>query len=142
MSDASSPPIDWAALERRAIAARNRAHAPYSSYFVGAALLTRDGAVFEGCNVENASYGLCLCAERSAVAQMVTAGARDPIAIVIATRGPSAGSPCGMCRQVLAEFALDLPVRLIAVDPEGPPVDTTLAELLPRAFRGTELAQR
>lgn len=142
MSGAAGPTIGWEELERRAIAARLRAHAPYSSYLVGAALLTRDGAVFEGCNVENASYGLTLCAERSAIAQMVTAGARDPVAIVVATRGPSAGSPCGMCRQVLAEFALDLPVRLIAVDPGGPPVETTLAELLPRAFRGAELAQR
>jgi cytidine deaminase len=132
--------IDWPELERRAVAVRRRAHAPYSGYHVGAALLTRSGAVFAGCNVENASYGLCLCAERSAVAQMVAAGARDPVAIAVATRGPSAGSPCGMCRQVLAEFALDLPIRLLAVEPDGPAVDTTLEALLPMAFRGRELA--
>lgn len=131
--------IDWPALEAAAIAARDNAHAPYSSYRVGAALVTRSGALFAGCNVENASYGLCLCAERSAIAQMVSAGARDPIAIVVATRGPRAGTPCGMCRQVLAEFSLDLPVRLIAVDPPGPTVDTTLEALLPHAFRADSL---
>lgn len=131
--------IDWAALEARATAARANAHAPYSSYRVGAALVTRKGDVFTGCNVENASYGLCLCAERSAIAQMVSSGARDPIAMVVATRGPKAGTPCGMCRQVLAEFALDLPVRLIAVDPPGPTVETTLEALLPNAFRADSL---
>lgn len=135
----AAAPIDWPALERRAVAMRARAHAPYSGYQVGASLLTRDGRVFDGCNVENASYGLCLCAERNAIAHMVAAGARDPVAIAIATRGPSAGAPCGMCRQVLAEFALDMAIRLVAVEPAGPTVDTTLAELLPLAFRGKEL---
>ena len=138
-SPATAAAIDWPELERRAAAMRARAHAPYSGYQVGASLRTRDGRVFDGCNVENASYGLCLCAERTAIAHMVAAGARDPVAIAIATRGPSAGAPCGMCRQVLAEFALDLPIRLIAVDPPGPTVDTTLGELLPLAFRGKEL---
>ncbi len=134
-----SPSIDWAALEARAIAARENAHAPYSSYRVGAALVTETGEVFAGCNVENASYGLCLCAERSAIAAMVSAGVRQPVAMVVVTRGPRAGTPCGMCRQVLAEFALDLPVRLIAVDPAGPTVDTTLEGLLPHAFRADSL---
>ena len=136
---ATTVTVDWAELERRAIEVRGRAHAPYSHYFVGAALLTRAGRIFAGCNVENASYGLCLCAERSAVAQMVAAGDRDPVAIVVVTRGPVPGSPCGMCRQVLAEFAMDLPIRLVGADPAGAPVDTTLAELLPRAFRGDAL---
>lgn len=138
---AAATGIDWPELERRAAAMRARAHAPYSGYQVGASLQTRDGRVFDGCNVENASYGLCLCAERTAVAHMVAAGARDPVAIAIATRGPSAGAPCGMCRQVLAEFALDLSIRLLAVEPSGPTVDTTLAELLPLAFRGKELGE-
>jgi cytidine deaminase len=131
--------VDWATLEQRATAIRAHAHAPYSNYQVGAALQTRDGAVFAGCNVENASFGLCLCAERSAIALMVAAGARDPVAIAIATRGPAAGAPCGMCRQVLAEFALDLPIRLLAVEPAGPTVETTLERLLPMAFRGDAL---
>ena len=138
-SRASNGPIDWPTLEARAIAARDNAHAPYSSYRVGAALITASGAVFAGCNVENASYGLTLCAERSAIAQMVSAGARGPIAIVVATRGPRAGTPRGMCRQVLAEFALDLPVRLIAIDPTGETIDTTLEALLPNAFRADSL---
>ena len=129
----------WHQLAARAFEVRRRAHAPYSRYLVGAALLTRDGACFAGCNVENASYGLCLCAERSAVAQMVAWGAREPIAIAIATNGPEPGSPCGMCRQVLAEFALDLEVRLLV---EGHPErtkQTTLARLLPDAFRADSL---
>lgn len=131
--------IDWAELERVALGVRLRAHAPYSRYQVGAALLGKSGAVYAGCNVENASYGLALCAERSAVARMIAEGEREPVAIVIATLGPKAGSPCGMCRQTLAEFALDLPVRLIV---DGHPlerVDTTLDLLLPLAFRADKL---
>jgi len=131
--------IDWPELERRALAVRLNAHAPYSSYQVGAALLCRSGRVFSGCNVENASYGLSLCAERSAVAHMIAAGEHDPIAIVIATRGPKAGTPCGMCRQVLAEFALDLPVRLIVDGLPAAARDTTLDALLPDAFRRDSL---
>jgi cytidine deaminase len=129
----------WTELAGRAFAVRRHAHAPYSRYLVGAALVTRSGDVFAGCNVENASYGLCLCAERSAIAQMVSAGARDPIAIAIATNGPDPGSPCWMCRQVLAEFAADLEVRLIV---EGAPErtkKTRLAALLPDAFRSDAL---
>jgi cytidine deaminase len=131
--------VDWPELERAAIGVRMNAHAPYSGYDVGAAVLTRSGRTFVGCNVENASYGLCLCAERSAIAQMVAAGERDPIAIVVVTRGPKAGTPCGMCRQVLAEFALDLPIRLIVDGVPNATVDTTLAQLLPHAFRADSL---
>ncbi|MFO0612080.1 MAG: cytidine deaminase [Polyangiaceae bacterium] len=133
-------PIDWPSLERSAIAVRRSAHAPYSGYQVGAALLTESGRVFAGCNVENASYGLCICAERSAVAQMVAAGESRPVAIVVATRGPKAGTPCGSCRQTLAEFALDLEIRLVV---EGMPAatrTTRLATLLPDAFRADSLA--
>lgn len=135
----STPTIDWAELERVALEVRKRAHAPYSRYQVGAALLVRSGAVFAGCNVENASYGLALCAERSAVARMIAEGEREPVAIVIATLGPKAGSPCGMCRQTLAEFALDLPIRLIVDGNPEERVDTTLEALLPLAFRADKL---
>lgn len=131
----SDPSIDWPDLERRALASRQEAYAPYSSYQVGAALLVRSGKTFTGCNVENASYGLCLCAERSAIAQMVSAGERDPIALVVATRGPKAGTPCGMCRQTLAEFAADLPIRLIVDGLPAATLDTSLEALLPNAFR-------
>jgi len=131
--------IDWVDLTRRAFEVRARAHAPYSQYPVGAALLVASGQVFTGCNVENASYGLSLCAERSAILQMVAAGEKDPIGIVVITRGPIVGTPCGACRQVLAEFALDMPVRLAVEDPAVPPRMTTLAALLPEAFRAEAL---
>jgi cytidine deaminase len=131
--------IDWAELERAALAVQKRAHAPYSHYPVGAALLTASGRTFTGCNVENASFGLSLCAERSAVAQMIAAGERAPVALVVVTRGPKVGTPCGSCRQVLAEFADDLPVRLVVEGSASPPRDTTLAALLPDAFRADAL---
>lgn len=134
-----TPAIDWPALEARAIAVRHHAHAPYSAYQVGAALLTKAGHVFVGCNVENASYGLCLCAERSAISAMVAAGDSGPIAIVVVTKGPRPGSPCGMCRQTLAEFALDLPIRLVADGAPSATRNTTLAALLPDAFRADSL---
>ncbi len=115
--------------------ARARAYAPYSRYKVGAALETASGKVFAGCNVENASYGACLCAERNAVAQMVAAGESHPVACAVVTGGRSPGAPCGICRQVLSEFAEDLPVALVAEGPRGRVRrDTTLASLLPLAF--------
>jgi cytidine deaminase len=126
-----------AELLRRLIAAarraRTRAYAPYSNYRVGAALATRDGRIFVGCNVENASYGACLCAERNAIAQMIAAGQRKPIACAVATQGPRPGSPCGICRQVLAEFAGDMPIALVGDGHSRR--ETTLAALLPDAFR-------
>ena len=131
--------IDWDDLVQRARAVRELAHAPYSKYRVGAALVTASGSIHVGCNVENASYGLTVCAERTAIGSMVAAGQREPVAIAIVTAGPEAGSPCGMCRQVLAEFALDLPVQLVTVNPDTPPTVTTLGELLPLAFRADKL---
>jgi cytidine deaminase len=134
--------IDWAELERRALEVQPQAHAPYSDYLVGAALQTASGAIFAGCNVENASYGLSLCAERSAIVQMVAAGEREPVAIVVVTRGPTPGTPCGACRQTLAEFATDLPVRLLVQGRPEATRTTTLAALLPDAFRGELVRQR
>ena len=131
--------IDWEDLTRRAFEVRERAHAPYSHYHVGAALIVASGRVFIGCNVENASYGLSLCAERSAILQMVAAGEKDPIGIVVITRGPIVGTPCGACRQVLAEFALDMPIRLAVEDPAVPARMTSLSALLPEAFRAEAL---
>jgi cytidine deaminase len=120
--------------------ARARAYAPYSRYRVGAAIATKSGAVFAGCNVENASYGAVLCAERNAIAQMIAAGAREPVACVVVTQGPRAGSPCGICRQVLSEFADDLDVVLIGeVDGHDDRRETTLAALLPDAFEKSAL---
>jgi cytidine deaminase len=116
--------------------ARARAYAPYSHYAVGAAIECASGVIFVGCNVENASFGATICAERGAVAQMIAAGDRDPVACAIVTGGPQLGSPCGICRQVLFEFADDLPIALVT---EGARKrtrrDTTLSALLPLAFK-------
>ena len=127
-------------LVRLALDARERAWAPYSKFRVGAALRTADGRVFTGANVENASYGLCVCAERSAVVTAVSAGAREIVEIAIAAAVSPPAAPCGMCRQTLSEFARDLPITL--VNEVGERVSTSLAELLPRAFRGDDLDRK
>jgi cytidine deaminase len=129
---------DLARLVAAAAAARAHAYAPYSEYAVGAALLTRAGRVHVGCNVENATYGATLCAERSAIAAMVSSGDREPVACAVVTAGPRPGAPCGICRQVLAEFARDMPIVLAAARPDGKigaKTTARLAALLPRAFR-------
>ncbi len=115
-----------------ALAARQRAYAPYSHFEVGAALLGEDGRIFTGCNVENASYGLTICAERGAVMSAVAAGCRAWSAIAVATRG--GGTPCGACRQVLAEFAQTLPVLVIDVNRPDQVRELRLEELLPERF--------
>jgi len=117
-------------LIRAACLARAKAYAPYSEYQVGAAVLVNDGRIFTGVNVENASYGLTICAERAAVCQAVSEGYRNILALVVCTE--NAGSPCGACRQVLVEFAGDIPVWL--VDAEGNGRETTLYALLPDHF--------
>ena len=114
------------------IESRLRAYAPYSSYQVGAAILAADGRVFTGCNVENASYGMTLCAERVAVASAVAAGSREFSALAVATAG--GGTPCGACRQVLVEFCEDLPVLLVDVSREQAVAETMLRQLLPDRF--------
>lgn len=117
---------------------RENAHAPYSRYKVGAAVRTASGKVFVGANVENASYGLALCAERSAIAGAIAAGETRLAAVAVITASSPPAAPCGMCRQVLAEFAADdLPVTL--VNDAGERSDTTLGALLPHAFRQNDL---
>lgn len=110
--------------------ARQRAYAPYSSFSVGAALRVHSGRVFTGCNVENASYGLTICAERVAVVKAISEGECDFEAIAIVSQGGV--MPCGACRQVLAEFNSNL--RVIMVDLEGNKREFCLSELLPEAF--------
>jgi cytidine deaminase len=131
--------VDVERLVVAARAARARAYAPYSRYLVGAAILTRSGRIFTGCNVENATYGATICAERSAIAAMVAAGGRDPVSCVVVTAGPRPGTPCGICRQVLAEFARDLQFLLVAEDDATGRVvarkSARLAGLFPQAFR-------
>jgi cytidine deaminase len=135
-----SAAVPWAELERAALAARERAYAPYSHYLVGAALLGEDGHIYAGCNVENASYGLTVCAERTACVTMVAAGCRRLLAAVVATGGPAPGSPCGMCRQTLSEFgADDVPVRMLAAGEGGAVAaraEGALGALLPGRFDG------
>lgn len=123
-------------LNRRALiaaarAARKRAYAPYSRYRVGAAVLARDGAVFTGCNVENAAYPACICAEQTATVKAVSEGHPRLRAVAIATS--NGGSPCGKCRQILYEFGGPEMV-VILVDNRGRVRETTLRKLLPDAF--------
>ena len=113
--------------------AREQAYAPYSKFLVGAALLTDDGQIISGCNVENASYGLTICAERNAVFAAVTQGHRQFQAIALATVGGA--TPCGACRQVLAEFCDDLPILIVDVDQPDRVTETSLAVLLPGRFK-------
>lgn len=118
-------------LMEKATAVRESAYAPYSHFSVGAALLAEDGTVYVGCNVENASYGLGICAERSAAVSAVAAGRRTFRAIAIAGPPTTATLPCGACRQFLSEFA---PHLVVVYTTEGDAEQTTLDQLLPRAF--------
>ena len=113
-----------------------RAYAPYSNFRVGAALEASDGSVFVGCNVENASYGLTICAERAAICAAVSAGVREFRRAVVVSNVDPPAAPCGACRQVLAEFGLNLSVE--AVGPAGS-VRWQLSELLPAAFGPEQL---
>jgi len=125
-------------LTRRAKEARANAYAPYSGYAVGAALMAESGAVFGGANVENAAYPTGMCAERVALFAAVASGVRRFTALVVMTR--DGGSPCGSCRQALAEFGLDIEVAI--VDEGGRVrVETTVAELLPHAFGPSNLGK-
>ena len=121
-----------------AIEAQKWSYSPYSKYPVGAALLTKSGKIYEGTNIENAVYPMTICAERVAVFKAVSAGERQFEAIAVATR--DAGSPCGGCRQVLAEFGLETAV--VIADLEGKiQLETTVAELLPESFGPSNLLE-
>ncbi|MGI8819510.1 MAG: cytidine deaminase [Chthoniobacterales bacterium] len=121
-------------LIRVATAARTRAYAPYSSFQVGAALLAEDGQVFSGCNVENISYGLTMCAERVAIGAAIQGGATKFRAIALVADSQEPVVPCGACRQVLAEFGSDL--RVVTSTLAGEIVEYSLGELLPRPRQG------
>lgn len=126
--------MDDRALLAEAEAARAAAHAPYSRFQVGAALLAEDGSVQRGVNVENASYPAGICAERGAIAAAVATGKRRFTAIAIAGPEGVAITPCGICRQVLSEFSPDGALRVIARDAAGAIRATTIGALLPGAF--------
>ncbi|MCS7003197.1 MAG: cytidine deaminase [Dehalococcoidia bacterium] len=119
-------------LMAAAVAAKQRAYCPYSRFPVGAAALTDDGTIAVGCNVENASYGLTICAERNAVAAAVVAGSRRLVAVAIATDAPTPTTPCGACRQTLHEFGPTMTV--LSVSAAGEVAEWPLADLLPAAF--------
>jgi cytidine deaminase len=123
-------------LIQAALDAQQRAYCPYSNFPVGAALRTAGGKIFQGCNVENASYGLTNCAERVAAGAAVAAGEREFTAIAVVSRGGV--SPCGACRQFLAEFSPDLPIVMVdSLDPSKIS-ETTLDKLLPGRFEGPQ----
>ncbi|MCA9121025.1 MAG: cytidine deaminase [Planctomycetaceae bacterium] len=119
-------------LIEAALTARQRAYIPYSRFPVGAAVVADDGTVFSGCNVENASFGLTNCAERTAVFTAIAAGRSRFLALAVATEGGY--SPCGACRQVLAEFCDDLPILIVDTGLAGQVDELSLADLLPRRF--------
>ncbi|MBZ2176995.1 MAG: cytidine deaminase [Acidobacteriota bacterium] len=126
-------------LARQAMAARRQAFAPYSGFLVGAAVETTDGAIYTGCNIENASYGLTVCAERVAIWKAISEGVPPGAfrAIAIAADSPHPTPPCGACRQILAEFAPQATVTLINL--QGVTREFTVAELLPESFNASYL---
>ncbi len=126
-------PKDWEYLVRTARDVRTRAWVPYSGFAVGAAVRDASGEVFAGCNVENASYGLSICAERTAMSAAVAAGCVRPEVICVSLAGQPL--PCGSCRQFLFEFHPGMLVLLDRTDSPDPPECVVLEELLPRAFR-------
>ncbi len=127
-------------LRERAVAAMERAYAPYSEFRVGAALLGSDGSITDGCNVENAAYPASICAERVALGAAVAHGVRRFDAVAIATEADEPSPPCGMCRQALVEFAPNLTV--LSVTRSGRMARWTLDELLPSAFTPHSLDRR
>ena len=147
MTDAPAKPTvtdeTWRKLVEAAVRTRDRAYAPYSGYQVGAAVLAPDGAIFGGCNVENASYGLALCAERNAIAHLVAAGHTRVAAVAVVTTGPEPGRPCGLCRQTLSEFAGDdLPIGLAIAGDTVPRTVERLGDIFAHPFRGDLVKKR
>ncbi|MDA8018813.1 MAG: cytidine deaminase [Thermoanaerobaculia bacterium] len=126
--------VDWNALVTAATAARENAWAPFSKFKVGAALLTSDGTIYSGCNVENRTFGLTICAERNAVTTAVADGRRDFVAVVVVTDASPPAPPCGMCRETLVEFASEL--EILSANLEGERRHYRLSEIFPEPFDG------
>jgi len=130
-------PADYSALVAQAIAARERAYCPYSGFAVGAAALTTSGHIFPGCNVENAAYPATVCAERTALLSAYAAGEREIVALAVIADTPAPVSPCGTCRQVIAEQAPGCTVVLANM--RGDRALTTPGDLLPGGFTADDL---
>lgn len=131
--------MDADAIIAAAIAARAAAYAPYSGFHVGAAMQAESGAVYQGCNVENAAYPEGICAEAAAIAALVMAGERRITALAVAGGGDQLCTPCGGCRQKIREFAADT-VPILVCGPDGLRRRFTLADLLPASFGPDNLA--
>jgi len=124
-------------LVQAARSARQNAHVPYSGFRVGAAVLADSGRVYTGCNVENASYGATICAERTAFVKAISEGERGFLGLAVCGDSPETVSPCGICRQFMAEFGLDMPITMAG---EGDArITMTLRELLPLAFTSEDM---
>lgn len=128
--------VDEIALVEAATEARLRSYSPYSGFAVGAALLTSDGELFSACNVENASYGLSVCAERAVILKAVSEGKRDFAVLAVVCDSPGGCQPCGACLQFMAEFNSQL--KLVLADTAGERGITSVATLLPEPFRAPE----
>jgi cytidine deaminase len=129
--------VDLQALLAQARIARERAYVPYSKYPVGAALLCGSGTIYPGCNVENAAYPVCMCAERTALCSAIAAGEREFLGLAVLANATRPVPPCGMCRQALLEFAPDMPVLLANL--AGDERRTTPRELLPDGFTAQDV---
>lgn len=132
--------MNYQALVEEAVKAREKAYAPYSNFRVGAALETFDGKIYTGCNIENASFGLAICAERVAIFKAISDGCRDFKAIAVVGDTDNYCSPCGSCRQVMAEFAPDMPVIMVGANKEYQV--QKVRELIPGYFSKDELNRR
>ncbi|MFD2166665.1 cytidine deaminase [Thalassotalea euphylliae] len=129
---------NWGELKDRAKLGYDNAYAPYSQFKVGAALQVGNGSVYHGCNVENASYGLTVCAERNAIAQAVIDGQQDITALVVYTEQDKLTPPCGACRQVIVEF-MEQDATVKAVNHKGEEISWQVKDLLPNAFTPKDL---
>lgn len=133
-------PAGQAELISEARSAREKAYSPYSGFLVGAALLAADGRIFLGCNIENASYGMSMCAERVAIYKAVSEGVREFARLAVVADSPEPVTPCGACRQVMAEFSPDMEVIMANV--AGDARCCRLDELLPAGFTAAQMTHR
>lgn len=131
--------MNYEILIKEAMEARKRAYTPYSKFNVGAAVLTEEGKIYSGCNIENASYGATNCAERTAIFKAISEGSRSITAVAVVGDLNSFTYPCGICRQVIVEFALDENIDIILGKNEKEYIVVKLKEILPGAFTKKDL---